>query len=157
MLVVSELRELIKTTLMPMSLYSAQAEELLMATCAQESLLGTYRHQLNGPAIGIFQMEPGDFDDIWVDYLNYRQKLHDAVAALASNTPPVASDMQNNDPFAIAMCRVHYERCPRALPAATDLNAIWMYYKVNYNSIHGAATQGQFYSNYHRLVGGAAQ
>jgi len=64
------LRQLIKRTLTPLNLYSADAEELLMATCAQESLLGKYRHQVNGPAIGIFQDEPGDFNDLWAHYLS---------------------------------------------------------------------------------------
>lgn len=157
MLDVAELRGQIRDTLTPLSLYSVQAEELLMATCAQESLLGTYRHQVNGPAIGIFQMEPGDFNDIWNNFLSYRTPLKTQIEALASTTPPRPIEMQDNDPFAIAMCRVHYERCPRALPPSTDLNAIWMYYKVNYNSVLGAATQDQFFNNYRRLVNGPAQ
>lgn len=149
------LRKMIKDTLFPLNLYSVDAEELLMATCAQESLLGTYRHQVNGPAIGIFQDEPGDFNDLWQNYLR-GTALGDQVAALASTQPPRPIEMQNNDPFAIAICRVHYRRVPHPLPSATDLAGLWHYYKTYYNSVLGAATQEQFYRNY-KLTGGSAQ
>jgi hypothetical protein len=153
------LRVQIQTVLKPIGLYSAAAEELLMATCAQESLLGTYRRQINGPALGIFQMEPGDHDDIWKNYLAYKPELATdgkmLLNAYTGGVPP-ASLLENNDPYAIFMARVHYARCPKPLPAATDLNGLWMYYKVNYNSLNGAATQAQFYSHYQALVSGPA-
>lgn len=147
---ISNLRLLIQQTLTPLNLYSPAAEELLAATCAQESLLGKYRHQVNGPALGIFQMEPGDHDDIWTNYLAYHADL-----ATAIGRKPAAA-LETNDAYAVAMCRVHYARCPRALPQAADLNGLWMYYKVNYNSVHGAATQAQFNSHYVALVHGSA-
>jgi hypothetical protein len=149
------LRALIKDTLTPLGLYSASAEELLMATCAQESLLGKYRHQVNGPAIGIFQDEPGDFYDIWNHFLT-GTRLGDEVAALATTQPPRPSDLQYNDRLAIAICRAHYYRVPHPLPDAADLAGLWHYYKVYYNSNLGAATQEQFYRNY-ALTGGSAK
>ncbi len=151
------LRQIIRNTLTPAQLWSPAAEELLMATSAQESHLGQYRHQINGPAIGIYQMEPGDHDDIWRNYLAYKPALA-AIAAAASKDPAhPASEMQLNDQYATVMCRIHYMRCPKALPSASDLNGLWLYYKVNYNSVNGAATQPQFDANYHRYVGGSAQ
>lgn len=151
----TDLRQLIKGSLG--SLWSPAAEELLMATSAQESHLGQYRHQINGPALGIYQMEPGDHDDIWKNFLAYKPELA-ALAASASKDPAhPASEMQLNDAYATVMCRLHYMRCPRALPDPTDLNALWMYYKVNYNSVKGAATAVQFYANYHGYVGGDAR
>jgi hypothetical protein len=149
------LRQLIRSTLTPMGLYSADAEELLMATCAQESRLGEYRHQVHGPAIGIFQMEPEDFDDLWTNYLAYHFDLATALRQLSGQLSPTASDMQDNDPFAIAMARVHYLRAHGALPAASDLAGLWAYYKLHYNTPAGAATQAEFVHNY-RLTGGSA-
>jgi hypothetical protein len=153
------LRAQIQTALKPTGLYSTQAEELLMATCAQESLLGTYRHQVNGPALGIFQMEPGDHDDIWANFLRYKVSLaicgKQILGSYTGGDPP-ASLLETNDAYAIFMARAHYARCPRALPLATDLNGLWMYYKVNYNSVRGAATQDQFYRHYQTLVKGPA-
>jgi hypothetical protein len=148
------LRQLIQQTLTPLSLYSPAAEELLMATCAQESLMGKYRHQVNGPAIGIFQMEPGDFNDIWQNFLRGKT-LGDQIGALASTQPPRPIEMQNNDPFAIAMCRAHYYRVPHPLPDPSNLEGLWTYYKTYYNSLLGAATREQFVANY-KLTGGSA-
>lgn len=150
-----DLRDLIQKTLKPLGLYSVDAEELLMATIAQESLLGKFRHQVNGPAIGIAQMEPEDFYDIWKNYLVYHGPLQDSIFALASTQPPRPSEMQDNDAFAIAMCRVHYERAPGELPPAGNLAAIFAYYKQFYNTPEGAATQEQFFEHY-KLTGGVA-
>lgn len=151
------LRTLIQGTLKPLVLYSPEAEELLMATAGQESLLGTYRHQVNGPAIGIFQMEPATFTDIWTNYLPYRAALKEPIAELASTQPPRPIEMQDNDEFATAMARVHYLRSPMALPPATDLTAIWTVYKAVWNTPLGAATQEQFFANYRKFVNGPAQ
>jgi len=143
----SNLRYLIESTLKPLNLYSSNAEELLLATCAQESAFGTFRVQSNGPARGIFQMEKEDHDDIWTNYLKYHDDLSGQIKDLAggNNTAEV---LINNDPYAIAMARVHYARKPGTLPSATDLNGLWNYYKEYYNTPLGAATQGQFFHNY---------
>lgn len=54
-----QLRNLIRRVLIGIGGYSEEAENLLMGTAAQESALGEYIRQLgNGPALGIFQMEP---------------------------------------------------------------------------------------------------
>jgi hypothetical protein len=150
------LRKLIQQTLQPLVLYSPAAEELLMATCAQESLLGQFRRQVSGPAIGIYQMEPADFADIWTNFLAYRPTLRDQIAALASTQPPRPIELQDNDRFSTAMTRVHYLRCPRGLPEPTDLTALWWFYRVNYNSLQGKATQEQFVANYKKYVNGPA-
>jgi hypothetical protein len=149
------LRQLIRSTLSPLGLYSADAEELLMATCAQESHLGEYRHQIHGPALGIFQMEPEDHDDIWANFLAYHFDLATAIRQLSGALQPDASDLQTNDAYAIAMCRVHYMRAHGALPAASDLTGLWNYYKQHYNTPAGAATQAEFVHNY-KLTGGSA-
>jgi hypothetical protein len=150
------LRGNIQNTLTPLGLYSLDAEELLMATAAQESLLGQYRTQMGGPALGIFQMEPFDFNDIWANYLHYKPIAVPIQALFTANIINV-QDIVNNDAAAIAMARVHYLRAPGMLPAATDLAGLWAYYKRVWNTPLGAATQQQFYSNYHNLVQGPAR
>ena len=156
MLNISNLRAQIESTLKPLGLYSPEAEELLCATCAQESLLGTYRVQVNGPAVGVFQMEPEDYNDIWTNYLKYNFQLSVQLSALAEGNVGV-QQLVTNDPLAIAMARIHYLRAPEPLPAATDLAGLWQLYKLRYNTPQGAATQQQFYGNYHRLVQGPAR
>ena len=153
----SLLRAHIQKVLTPLGLYSPEAEELLMATCAQESLLGTYREQVGGPALGIFQMEPATFDDIGNNFLRYKPGLMLQVKALG--TPGallLPQELINNDSLAIAMARIQYLRAPGALPPATDLGAIWRYYKQHYNTPAGSATEAEFYTHYHTLVGGPA-
>ena len=64
-----QLREcIIKPTLDSLQMYSQAAEELLVFTCACESLGGTYLKQVKGPALGIYQMEPATYQDIWENY-----------------------------------------------------------------------------------------
>lgn len=151
------LRALIRSTLTPLGLYTPDVEELLMATAAQESALGTFRQQIHGPALGIFQMEPEDFRDIWQNYLQYHQALADQIRGLCTDGMwQIPGELVNNDPFAIAMARVHYLRAPGTLPAATDLQGLWSYYKQHYNTPGGAATQPEFVCNYRRLVNGPA-
>ena len=128
-----------------------------MATCAQESLLGTFVAQVGGPALGIFQMEPDTYMDIWKNYLAYHQSLGHQVAGLSRDSAMPASELMLNDPYAIAMARVQYLRAPGALPPATDLGAIWAYYKAHYNTPLGAAKQIDFYRHYHDLVQGPAR
>lgn len=131
--------------------HPGNAVELLLATCAQESNFGIYRTQTGGgPARGIFQMEGEDHDDIWTNYVRFHPLLQTSLIAL-SNTHQT-DDMVNNDPYAIAMCRVHYERCKGYLPQSSNLMAIWMYYKANYNTAQGAATQSEFFHNYKQYV-----
>lgn len=148
------LRAQIHQVLEPLILYSPAAEELLVATCAQESHLGFYRKQVNGPALGIFQMEPATYRDILVNYLVYHPILDAKIKALAPDR--AVENLVTNDPLAIAMARVQYLRAPGGLPDPLDLNAIWTYYKAHYNTPMGAATKEQFYRNYKTLVHGDA-
>ena len=150
------LRGNIQNTLTPLGLYSPEAEELLMATAAQESLLGQYRTQMGGPALGIFQMEPATFNDIWANYLHYKP-IAAPVQALFTNGIINVQDIVNNDVAAIAMARVQYLRAPGMLPAETDLAGLWAYYKRVWNTPLGSARQAGFYRNYHNLVQGAAR
>ena len=57
-----QLRELIiGPSLDALQMYSKEAEEILVFTCASESLGGTYLKQVKGPALGIYQMEPATY------------------------------------------------------------------------------------------------
>lgn len=145
------LRKLIQTTLQPLNLWSANVEELLLATCAQESLFGTFRTQgANGPARGIFQMEKEDHDDIWTNFLKYKPTFADDAQHLSSTH--TVDDLINNDGYAVFMARIHYLRSPGALPDSTNLKALWNYYKLHYNTPKGAATQKEFNQHYTRYV-----
>jgi hypothetical protein len=147
------LRALIQQTLSPIGLYSLDAEELLMATCANESNFGEYRTQGGGgPARGIFQMEGEDFNDIWTNYLQYHGTLAFQVKNYNGGKQGTADDMISNDQYAICMARIHYSRKPGNLPPANDIEQIWAYYKHYYNTPQGAATHDAFVSKYKKFV-----
>lgn len=145
-----ELRLLIQNVLQPQGLWSANAEELILATCAIESQFGVFRKQVNGPALGIYQMEPLDHDDIWTNFVAYQPMLMGWLISLSPTHQ--STDLIGNDKYATAMCRVHYLRNSEPLPDSTSLSAIWTYYKTYYNTAGGAATENTFYHCYHVWV-----
>jgi hypothetical protein len=121
------------------------AEQLVLGTGIQESLL-VHRRQLgNGPARGLFQMEPATHDDCWENFLKFRTPLADQVRqTLDPGQHPVASTLEVNDRYAAAMCRVRYLRVPAAMPAAHDIPAMANYWKQHYNTPLGAGTPEEF-------------
>ena len=155
------LRQLIKDVLTPLDLYSDDVCELLMFTAANESHLGQYRMQINGPARGIFQCEGNTFNDIYNNFLRYHPDLEAKINALApiqsqealkQGGSPHVDDLINDDAYAIAICRAHYRRIGPPIPNANDIEAIWAYYKKWYNSYLGAATHDAAIQNYTNYV-----
>jgi hypothetical protein len=152
------LRKLIQQVLIGIGEYSPDAEELLMATCANESNLGRYRTQAKGgPGRGIYQVEVATFNDIWANYLKYHNDLAQKVMALNDNQIGTANDLINNDRYSTALCRVHYMRVPGNLPAASDLDGIWAYYKQYYNTPNGGAVESIFKYKYQTYVLGDSE
>ena len=148
----------IRPVLQDLHLWSQSAENLLLGTAAQESLLGYYLCQKRGPALGIFQMEPATHKDIWERFMPSRsQTLRRKVQALARarwaglRYPP-AQEMVVNLAYATALARLHYLRVPSPLPAADDLDALAAYWKRHFNTRRGRGTRAQFVENYGRFV-----
>ena len=131
--------------------YSEAAEDLLVGTAMQESLLTYVRQHNNGPALGFFQMEPATYSDLLSNYLAYRPDLDRKVCTLAAqyrHGVVPAKEMIANIPYAVAMARVHYWRAPAALPDAGDVAGMAGYYKKYFNTVLGKATENQFIRNY---------
>ncbi len=131
---------IIKPALQDLVLLSDEAIELLVFTCAVESDGGTYLHQIKGPALGIYQMEPTTYNDIWQNYLLYQPSLrlkllHNFYAPVMPSEERMIFDLR----FATAMARIHYLRVKTSLPKATDIDGIWDYYKAHYNTPAGKA------------------
>lgn len=143
-----DLREyVIRPVLESLSLYSKSAEELLVFTAATESLMGYHLHQVKGPAVGIYQMEPTTHDDIWNNYLDYRE-----IAAIVVDWAVCrsAQEMIWNLAYATAMARVHYYRFPEKLPSATDKEALAAYWKRAYNTPEGKGSVEKALCDYYR-------
>ncbi len=126
---------------------SPAAVELVLGTALQESRLQYVKQLGNGPALGMFQMEPATHDDIWENYLAYKPELADAVKSLAAPNGgghPSANELIGNMWYAAAMCRVHYLRVSDPLPSAGDTPGMAAYWKEHYNTHLGAGTEEEF-------------
>lgn len=151
---VSDLAQyVIRPVLKVVNLYSMEAEQLLLGTAAVESLLGSYLHQSEGPALGIYQMEPETHHDIYANYLNARPELKNAILQ-ACDYPAIPSDsaLLSNLAYASLMTRIKYLRCSDTLPGVNKIYDMSKYWKENYNTCNGAGEASNFVSNYMRYV-----
>lgn len=150
-----QLRNLIQVTLKSFDRripYSEEAVELLMMTAAHESRLGQYIHQIEGPAMGIFQMEPSTFEDIQENYLHFkgllRQETH---KYFVDGWDP--SEISWNLKAAIIMARLHYYRVKEALPDISEgQEELAAYAKIHWNTTAGKATPEDYLKAYNDLV-----
>lgn len=131
----------------PLIPYSKEAIHLLIMTGAHESHLGTYIHQVRGPAQGIYQMEPATERDIWDNYLRHRGSLLEKVQRSRTTDFLENQELTWNFKYATIMARVHYWRVPEALPSMSDhdnledyITALANYAKKYFNTELGAAT-----------------
>lgn len=144
---------IIEPVLSKLRLYSKNAEELLVFTCAAESLGGTYLQQVKGPAVGIYQMEPNTYTDIWVNYIRARNQLATLMALhYGCNKIPEVERMIYDLHFATAMARIHYLRMPGNLPDAKDIDGMWDYYKKYYNTEKGKAKKEESIKKYQDFI-----
>lgn len=145
----------INPTLLELGLYSESASQLLLLTAIQESGL-SYLHQLGeGPALGLFQIEPKTYYDVYENYLSYRRKLYTSVnriaccndKALSNGEVPNVSNLITNMAFATAIARIIYYRAPKKLPEYGDITGMAKYWKEFYNTKLGKGTIEQFVMN----------
>lgn len=141
-----QLREyVIRPTLQRIGLWSQAAENLVYGTGLVESAY-TFLDQTTpgpGPAYGFWQMEEATHNDLWANYLKYQHELRDVLLVMSGQggllVPPVTT-LHGNMFYAAAMCRVHYRRVQKALPAADDAAGLAAYWKEFYNTPLGAGT-----------------
>jgi hypothetical protein len=135
-----------------LQLYSKDAEELMVFTCAVESEGGTLLAQINGPALGIFQCEPNTHNDLWRNFI-FNQNNFVSILALnfGINAIPPASRLITDLKYASAICRLHYFRVKEKLPDYQDIDAIFAYYKKYYNTPLGKSTKEKSIKAYHRF------
>ncbi|QDP52405.1 MAG: hypothetical protein Unbinned96contig1001_22 [Prokaryotic dsDNA virus sp.] len=122
--------------------YSESAVNLLLMTMAHESKGGTYLKQINGPALGVYQMEPATEKDIWNYYLAYKEDLAYLVEEICPN--PKREELVYNLAYATAMARIHYYRVQEALPDSDDTIALANYAKKYYNTHLGKAKASDY-------------
>lgn len=150
----SQFRSLIiEPVLSKLQVYSKEAEEILVFTCAAESLGGTLLQQVQGPALGVYQMEPSTYTDLWINYIRARNKMATLMALhMGCSRIPETERMIYDLHFATAMARIFYLRCSGKLPDAKDVDSIWEYYKKFYNTEKGKAKKDEAIAKYHKFI-----
>lgn len=126
---------------------------LLLGTAIQESQAGHYIKQLGqGPALGIYQMEPATHDDIWLNYLIYQPVLRESVNKLLGIWPAKLTQLKFNLAYSTAMCRIYYLRVKEPLPDPADLVGQATYWKKYYNTTLGSGTIEQYITAYKTYI-----
>lgn len=153
-------RFVVRPALEHLGLRSPAAENLVLGTAAHESGGFKFIDQVTsseaadplGPAIGLWQIEPATHDDLWRNFLAYRDPLAKKVLALIAPEPERHVQLATNLIYGAAVCRLIYYRAPQALPAAEDLASLAEYWKRFYNTPAGKGTIQQFVDDYKRYV-----
>ena len=135
----------LRPTLEQIQLWSESAEVLLLGTALTESGDLHYLHQLGqGPARGVYQMEPRTHDDIWDNYLKFKTELRRQILAYLAPVPEPKDQLMTNLAYATVMARVHYLRVKAKLPEADNHRGLANYWKQYYNTELGAGKPDTF-------------
>ena len=94
--------------------YSKESAFLLLCTAAIESNCGEYIKQINGPALGIWQMEPDTENDIFrncdaLQGMHFRNRVDDLIVGLMGGDD---LDLILSPSYACAMARLKYSMDP---------------------------------------------
>lgn len=147
-------KELIHPALDKLGLWSKEATELLVLTCAQETLGGTFIKQIEGPALGIYQMEPKTHEALWASYLPRRADLaYKLLSSVYISSKPPIEYVKYNLLYATMIARIFYYQFPEALPSHEDVKGLAQYYKKYWNTEQGSATVEQAIANYNKFTG----
>ena len=141
----SQIRSLvIKPALEKLSLWSPSAEELVLGTAIVESGLTYLKQHGEGPALGLWQVEPATHEDLYTNYLHYRQDLGMALAELRAAGASMDDNLAANLLYGAAVCRLIYYRRPEPLPEAGDIEGQAAFWKQHYNTLLSAGTVSKY-------------
>lgn len=134
----SELRQwVIKPTLKRLGVYSKAAENLLLATAAQESGLGSHLKPAGQRALGIYQIHSLSHRHIWDDHLALHSDMASLVRGLASQHDFLAqphAELATNLSYATAIAWFMYARHEDfCLPKHNDISALGSLWKRYYH------------------------
>ena len=134
---------IVQPTLNQIGLYSLSAEQLMIGTALVESGLSALWQYGNGPARGVYQMEPTTFNWLWDEFLPDKHprvmlKIRDIVPC--GEGKHLLEMLPGNLYLATAMCRVRYLAVPEPLPDAGDIGGHAYQWKKFYNTEAGKGT-----------------
>jgi hypothetical protein len=141
---------IIRPTLKRYGLWSLAAENLLIGTAIQESHCGRWVRQMNdGPALGIYQMEPVTYFDVLKNVVpRFVEKIGIPLQDFCSDPEILVYDAQ----YATLLARLQYARFTKPLPEANNLPAIAAYWKDHWNTSAGKGTIAEFLSNWNTFL-----
>ena len=148
-------RLVIRPTLQGLGLWSPAAERLLLGTAVVESGLKFLTQHGDGPARGVYQIEPATADDLAKNWLTFRPRWAHKLAAFASEQPS-NGQLVSNLAYATAVARLIYYRRPEALPDPENLRGLADYWKAHFNTTAGKGDPAKFVSMMRPLWFGAA-
>lgn len=135
----------IRPTLLTLKMWSEAAELLLLGTALKESGGLLYLKQLGGgPALGIYQIEPGTHADIWENFLQWRPRLHARVSSYLAPEPEKEKQLITNLAYATVIARIVYFRIPKKIPKPNNYYELGKYWKKYYNTPLGKGTVVDF-------------
>ena len=103
----SQIRSLvIRPALSKINLWSPSAEELVLGTAIVESGLTYLRQWGDGPALGLWQVEPSTQNDLYTNFLNYRPELGSALMKLRAPNLSMDENLATN-----LMYRMRFADC----------------------------------------------
>jgi hypothetical protein len=136
-------------------MWSEAAENLLVGTAIMESDLA-YLKQKNGPALGVYQIEPFTHKDITERYIE-ESKFRDEFNNMFDNMVgwPYPDEFDINQlifdlRYATMIARIKYWMSVEPLPSANDIHALGHYWNKNYNANPDVGTAEQFESKYRK-------
>ena len=140
---------------------SVEVRELLMMTAAQESHCGKYLQQVGcGVALGVFQMEPATYRDLFDNFLIYKRELKECLDEnFMVHKDNFKVNLMGNIPYQIVIARLQYYRFSESIPNRThyiDIHefilAMARYYKKYWNTAKGKATIAEVLFNYDKYA-----
>lgn len=156
---VSNFREIVRSSLQIIDLWSQSAENLLMGTALIESNCGHFIRQVNGPALGPFQCEEVTYCDVlrWLSRSNYSRLKKSCLAACYADTAFPFQALTWNFRWAAIIARLHYYRIEEPLPQADDVQGLALYWKKYYNTYEGAGNPERFEVQYRKYINDQAR
>ena len=127
---------------------SSAAVELLLMVAAHESGGFQYVRQVEGSALGLFQMEHIGFLEV-NRYMQQRPEKFTGVQYIRS----APFQLLNFDQcLATQAARIFFMRIPEPLPVASDVGAMATYAKKHWNTSAGKATPEKYVSDYRLYI-----
>lgn len=116
-----------------------------MGTLLTESA-ADYLKQINGPALGFYQMESGTYQDNlkWLRFPVNKKLRERCLAACFYDMEPPETALIDNLRWATVITRVDYYRDPQLIPVHDDILGLAQYWKRAYNSLKGDGEPGKF-------------